>query len=933
MSKSRQIAILFSMLPLLLAFCEQTVSAEEPTDAEKLFALKVHPLLRERCFSCHGQSPDSIEGGLDLTSLKKLKSGGEAFGAGILDLKTPQNSILYRVVAKREQDYAMPPKESEQLTEQQTWWIKDWIAGGAPWPDDKRLAEISNRYAEGIQWQTRGGQSEQWTNRRYQPEDLWAWQPLSTEQPASSGGLHAVDHWIEQKQQAAGIQSAPLADRRTLIRRATYDLLGVPPDPADVEAFVADSRSDEVAWEDLVQQLLNDPRYGEQWGRHWLDVVRYADSSGFANDWERPNAWRYRDYVIRAFNNDVPYDQFIREQIAGDELAERFTEVPEDSDRRAELLIAAGFLRMGPWEQTGMSVAKVTRQQYLDDVTDTVGQVFLGQALQCCRCHDHKFDPLPTQDYYAFQAIFATTQFAEVDAQWLAEENRNGMEADRSAKQRKSAANQALLNQLAKVRAENEREWFRERNLPWSSRKEAQQAGAAPDQLPTRNLLTTPSEFGQDRIARKWQRKFAWEMDRYKPIAFTVYSGKTVLVNQVSERRPKPQQPTKAGQLEQTAVLNGGDLFSRGAAVQPAVLSAVPGGGEYQIPSEISGRRTALADWLVHPSNPLTARVMVNRIWQWHFGRGLAGNPNNFGATGKKPTHPELLDWLATEFVDHGWSIKHLHKVLMMSETYRRTSQHPEAAKMVEHDPENQLYAYFQPRRLAAEELRDAMLTVSNELNPEMGGIPVRPDMNLEAALQPRMIMGTFAPGYEPNPQPRDRNRRTVYALKLRGLRDPFLETFNQPGSETSCELRDSSTISPQALTLMNSDETADRALAFAADVLKKTDSAQQAVRVIFQRAYGRNPTADELAVTIRFWHDQESVQSKLTFAPREYPTEIIRKASEENTGQPFTFREQLFGYEDYVHDLQPHETDARTRAMADVCLAILNSNEFAFVY
>ena len=324
---------------------------------------------------------------------------------------------------------------------------------------------------------------------------------------------------------------------------------------------------------------------------------------------------------------------------------------------------------------------------------------------------------------------------------------------------------------------------------------------------------------------------------------------------------------------------------------------------------------------------------MANRVWQYHFGRGIAGTPNNFGSTGDKPTHPELLDWLASDFRDNGWSIKRLHRIIMNSDAYRRSSSHPQTEKVREADPNRISYAIFRPRRLAAEELRDTMLAVSGELNRTIGGIPVRPDMNLEAALQPRMIMGTFAPSYVPNPKPEQRNRRTIYALKLRGHRDPFMETFNQPGTDKSCELRESSTVTPQALTLFNSLETSDRALAFANRVITETESDQAAVDRIFQLAFQREPTPGERTATIQHWQRMTKVQGNMKHEPRIYPTEVTRRAVEENTGEPFEFKEHLFVYEDYVPDLEPHQVDARTRGLADVCLAILNSNEIAYVY
>ena len=916
------------------------VLGDQVTEADKLFALKVRPLLREKCLACHGADPEKTEGRFDLTSREKLLTGGESFGSDVVVPGNAAESYLYSIVKRAEPDFAMPPKESEQLTEEETWWIRDWINGGAPWPDDKRVAEIYDRYAEGVTWTTSGGLSDEWTKRKYKPEDLWAYQPLWKNEGGrlkNATSSAAIDVLIGDRMQAAGVKTAPGANRQILIRRAFFDLTGLPPIPGDVAAFVGDSRSDDVVCAELIDQLLDSPHYGEQWGRHWLDVVRYADSSGFANDWERPNAWRYRDYVIRAFNDDKPYDQFIREQIAGDEIvARRKADGGKPDSATAtdtELLLAAGFLRMGPWEHTGMSVAKVTRQLFLDDITDSVGQVFLAHALQCCRCHDHKFDPIPTEDYYSFQAVFATTQFAEVDTEWLAGENQSGIEEDRGYHQMRQQANSEMLSVLSKKKADNDREWFEERGLPYKSRAEAKQARAPQEHFPPNNLLKTPNDFGQDRIGRKWQLRFPWELDRYQSIAFTVYSGKTPAMRNVAARIRKPPNPMAKGRLENTAILTGGDLFAPAKPVAPAVLSAVPGGLEFEVPDTVEGRRSALADWIASPQNTLTARVMVNRIWQHHFGRGLAGNPNNFGTTGKKPTHPELLDWLAGEFIRSGWSVKHMHRLIMMSDTYRQSSSHPDAKSLAEKDSGSQLYAAFRPRRLTAEELRDAMLAVSGELNPAIGGIPIRSDMNLEAALQPRMIMGTFAPSYVPNPKPEDRNRRSVYALKLRGHRDPMMETFNQPGSEKSCEIRDSSTISPQALTLLNSDETNDRALAFAADVRRKTDSDKSAIEAIFQRAFGRRPAAEETAAAIQHWREMEIVQSRLTFQPREYPTEVVRRASEENTGEPFTFTERLFVYDDYVHDLQPHEVDAKTRALADVCLAILNSNEFVFVY
>jgi len=490
-----------------------------------------------------------------------------------------------------------------------------------------------------------------------------------------------------------------------------------------------------------------------------------------------------------------------------------------------------------------------------------------------------------------------------------------------------------LGQRLKKQTAENERNWFKDKGLPYKSRAEAKKAKAPKEHFPPARLRITPADYGQERIFRKWQTRFSWETDRYQPVAFSIYSGKTPSLRNVTNRLKKPDDVMAAGRLEQTAILTGGDLFAAAAKVEPAVLSAVPGAMEFQIPSDAVGRRTALADWITSKDNTLTSRVMVNRIWHYHFGRGIAANPNNFGTTGKKPTHPKLLDWLAREFMANKWSIKQMHRLIMTSRAYRRSTNHPDSKQLADHDPDNKLYAVFLPRRLEAEELRDTMLAVSGELNREAGGVPIRPDMNMEAALQPRMIMGTFAPSYVPNPTPDQRNRRSVYALKLRGHRDPMMETFNQPGSEKSCEIRDTSTVAPQALTLLNSDETADRALAFASRVLKNTKSDDAAIDRVFRDAFGRSPTDQEAADSLAHWQEMTSVEKQITYKPRVYPSEVVREAIDENTGKPFSFTERLFVYDDYVHDRQPHEVDARARGLADLCLAILNSNEFVFVY
>jgi hypothetical protein len=766
-----------------------------------------------------------------------------------------------------------------------------------------------------------------------------------------------------------GVTPAPPADRRTLIRRATFDLTGLPPAPLDIAAFLDDPLPDSQAFAKVVERLLASPQYGEHWGRHWLDVVRYADSSGFANDYERGNTWRYRDYVIRSFNDDKPYDQFIIEQIAGDELFEQEVENPKSEIRnpKSELLIATGMLRMGPWELTGMEVAKIARQRFLDDVTDVVGQAFMSHTLQCARCHDHKFDPIPTRDYYSFQACFATTQLVERPAPFMPQENVSGFEEKQDLLKRR-AEHLAVLKRLDAKSLAAVPAWYAEHKLDraaWDQAvAEAMKGGGAKQgrrkeftelfdgargilgrrgvpesQYPQKHLGFSVEDFGHERIARKGLERIRWEMERYEPVAFAVYSGRTPDMKAVTAPLKMPADPMTAGELEETSILGGGDPFSPTQKVQPGVLSVItslnPNQSEIRNPkSEISGRRLDLAKWIASPTNPLTTRSIVNRVWQWHFGKAIAGNPNNFGGSGKKPSQPELLDWLAQELVNKKWSLKEMHRLIMSSEAYRRSADHPDRKMLAEKDPEGVSCAVFQVRRMRAEEMRDAMLAASGELNLTMGGIPVRPEINLEAALQPRQVMGTFAAAWQPNPLPAQRHRRSVYALKIRGLADPFMEVFNEPSPEFSCEGRDASNVTPQVFSLFNSEATYDRAVALALRVQKEAGSDKaHAIALAHELTCGTPLAAESRDALLAHWATMKARHEKLVLASTPPPRSVVREAVEENTGEKFTFTERLHAYESFVPDKKMTDVDADTRGLAEVCLVLLNSNQFAFVY
>ena len=940
-------------------------------EAEELFVHRVLPLLQAKCFACHGDDPDDIKGEFNMLSREGLLQGGES-GEPALIPGQPDESPLVQAI--RWESYEMPPKENDRLRPEEIEHFVEWIRASAPWPAPERIEAIRKatdakwNSEDGVVVRTSGGLSPDWTNRRYDPENLWAYQPLPAqiEVPDVPGFSHPIDAFIHARLNELGLKAADSADRATLIRRVTFDLIGLPPTPGEIDAFVQDPADDTTAFEKVIERLLASPHYGEQWARHWLDVVRYADSSGYANDYERGTTWRYRDYVVRAFNSDKPYDQFIREQIAGDEL----------DPSNPEYLIATGFLRMGPWELTGMEVAKVARQRFLDDVTDAVGQVFLGHMLQCARCHDHKFDPVPTQDYYSIQAVFATTQLADRPADFLPVENTSGFEERKHLQKRRQHYQKTLQEVAQKITVDAARTWFEDNDRDPSEfkrvlkelqsrkgkkkqavsvngiRAEMAKQNVDPSLIPPRHVGFEPRDFGLERVGRKGLQRLKWREERYRPIAFSVYTGKTPRMNSVYAPLRLPEDPDKNAELETTSILAGGDPFSPVQEVTPSALSVACGNWsecDLTTADQLEGRRAELADWIADARNPLTARVMMNRLWQWHFGQAIAGNPNNFGATGKKPTHPALLDYLARQFIDSGWSVKSMHRLILTSQTYRRASHHAAPDEVSSRDPENQSYAVFQVRRLEAEEIRDTMLAASGELNRTLGGIPIRPEMNLEAALQPRQVMGTFAEAWQPNPLPEQRHRRSLYALKLRGQRDPFMEIFNAPSPDLSCEARDTSTVTPQVFAMFNSEITFDRALALAYRVTKEiaataksnpAPTPQDTVSVkpahivrIFRLTCGRKPEPQETAACLEHWRTMTSRHESLQFDPPNYPLSVERHAVEENTGEKFSFTEPLEVYADFVPDLKAHDASASLRGLAEVCLVIMNSNEFAYVY
>jgi hypothetical protein len=843
--------------PILSVVCILARAQEPSGEGDLIFQKTVGPTLRQRCGGCHGVAIQSGNLRLD-TRDALLKGGGRGTAVAPGD---PGHSLL---IAAVEQTGALKMPPGGKLPTETIASIRRWIELGAPWSNEQPKTDSA------------GGDA------------TWAFQPLTKPAiPQGAATAGAIDRFIQAKLEEKHLAAAKRADRPTLIRRATYDLWGLPPTLADIENFVKDPAPDRDAFAKVVDRLLASPHYGERWGRHWLDVVRYADTGGFSNDFERPNAWRYRDYVIRSFNQDKAFDGFVREQIAGDEIA----------GGSPEALVATGFMRMGPWEHTGMSVAAVTRQEWLDDVTHSTAATFLGVTMECARCHDHKFDPLPTRDYYRLQAVFATTNFADRPAPFLAGEAKPDFAEGRALMvelQKRVDAKIAEFGQLTLMRLAKQMGLSGPEAIPEARAKEAVR----------RQELLTPEEFERYKIFNKRKELYARSVTRYDPVAYSVQDGTS---------------------LPETHILPVGNLQTPGALVTPGVPGAVVlrTSLKTEVPQVSENRRLALAQWLASADNPLTVRVIVNRIWGWHFGHGIVATPNDFGKLGKRPTHPELLDWLSGYFVEHGWSIKEMHKLIMLSDAYQRDSS-PAGAAAREADPEAAWLSYFPPRRLDAEEILDTMLADSGELSADRGGPGTFPEINLDVANQPQQIMGTLMPAYRPSATRAERDRRMIYAYQKRNQPNPMLDVLNGPSFNESAPTRDATTIPTQAFAMLNSAFANHRALALAA----RAGSLDQA----FLLAVGRHPSAQEAKLAGDFLRQRESYYRQHPPQPEAPLKPLVRSITSELTGTAVQVEEDQMPVK-YEEDLKPSDVNAQVRALADLALALFNTNEFVYVY
>lgn len=692
-----------------------------------------------------------------------------------------------------------------------------------------------------------------------------------------------LDAFILAALEEKGLRPNGPADKLTLLRRVTFDLTGLAPTVAEQHDFLADESPD--AFARVVDRLLDSPHYGERWAQHWLDIVRYAESDGFKSDDLRPAAHRYRDYVIRAFNADLPYDRFIRQQLAGDEFE------PDN----LEALVATGLNRLYPDESNAANVMQ-RRQEIRDELTDNTALTFLGLTVGCAQCHDHKFDPITQVDFFRLQAFFAPmlpqdeTPLASHDEQQRHDEQKAVWEST-----------------TADIRAEME-------SLLAGQREAVMNDGLEKFDPSLRDcVLTAPEE------RTSLQQQLAFQMMRYiRPklggLADNLKGPKKeryeTLEKQLAEfDQLKPAAlPTAmtvidaAGPAPATHRLAVGDHRKPLEEVQPG-FPAFLGNSEPAIAprGSSSGRRAALADWLCRADHPLTARVMVNRIWQHHFGEGIVATPNDFGAMGQPASHPELLDWLAVEFVERGWSVKEMHRLMVTSATYRQSSlvdlDRPEVAKALEVDGQNRLLWHARRRRLESEAIRDVMLQLSAQLNERMFGKSAQPE------LPPGMDQTA---SWKPDKNPHDRQRRSIYVLARRNLRYPLLDVFDMPDMHNSCAQRPRTTTAPQALTLMNGEFTLEQARAWSGRLLVEHGADEgAAIRAAFQQAFSRAPTDYELTGGQRFLADQA--------------------ASIDHTGDA-TAADTL------PHPIPPNLEPAKSAAWVDFCHALLNSNELVYL-
>jgi hypothetical protein len=835
------------------------------------FDKDVLPILSSNCLKCHGEKLQLSK--LDLRSRSGMLKGGE-HGPAIVP-GDAEASRLYRLVSGKEKP-SMPL--DGKLSDAQVATLRDWITQGAAW-GGKNAVDGNGSSSTSLEEMEIPAEAKQyWAYRKPVRPPL----PHIANQQWSH---HPIDAFLMEAFEKQGLIPAPPADPATLIRRASLDLIGLPPSPKEVATFVNDTSPD--AWERLIDRLLASPHYGERWGRHWLDVARYADSNGFEHDFDRPTAWRYRDYVIQSFNQDKPYNIFVAEQLAGDEL-----DRPSFDSR-----IATGFLRAGPRVGFREKDNPQYRFDYLDDMIATTSMGMLGLTVQCARCHNHKFDPIPQKDYYRLQAVF----FPYVDVNYY-KASEEETAAFLARQQEVDSKIKRLYEQIGALEAPYRERIFLTEVLnrfpedarvavrtPESERKPGQklladqllQAVGVPDKSVEQALS---AEDKARRIALKVKiQELEKQRPKELPSGIGITDGDYRFApdgpgDEAAPGKGLKQDPNLHGSYLHTAdgpfrplpsyFLVRGDMNSRGSQMEPGFVSVITEG---EPPTTIppasgrtSGRRRALAEWIGSAENPLTARVIVNRIWHHHFGRGIVATLNNFGKMGEKPTHPELLDWLASEFISRGWSVKQMHRLIMTSNAYRMSSEFNNDANW-KLDPDNHLLWKFRIQRLDAEALRDSILVASGSLNPEVGGPPIFPQV--DSSVLSSMRHGIW----KTNEKEPAIYRRSVYVYRKRGMPFPLFDVFDLPDQNVTCDRRYVSTVPTQALTLLNDQFVLDQAAALAARVLSEAGPELPAqVSRGYLITLGRLPSDEERRLNIVFlehqhhYHQERSAQTTL---------------------------------------------------------------------
>jgi len=867
---------------------QANVGEMKAATTESEYHKSIQPLLVSKCIKCHGS--EKQKGGLRLEKKAAAFKGGDSGEPAIVPGKSMDSRLLKLVIAKDENE-RMPP-EGEPLTGPQIELLKKWIDAGAEWPETDSPTSKPARLEMVVTDEDR---------------NHWSFRPLQTVTPPvvvdQAWIRNSVDQFVRHTQEAKGLTSAAIANARTLIRRVYFDVIGLPPMLIDNGGMLHEQTlgididpvailNQPAAYSALINQLLASPHYGERWARHWLDVARYADSNGQEGDADRPDAYRFRDFVIHSFNDDLPYDTFVRWQLAGDEIA------PDNP----QAIAATGFIVAGnstmlnvPMEEEKLR----NRANELDDMVSTTAQAFLGMTLACARCHDHKYDPLPTRDYYRMMCAFNSGDRVDVP-----------LASPAVVKDRRDATDawQKQMNAAQKKRDE----WLKTARQPIARQVLAEKVAKLQISDDEKKLLLDNSDDpAAKKLADKYKKELKIDDAEYVAALSSEQQANwkelDTAVKQIADQKPASL-PTGfafadfSSEPRETWLFERGDFMARNERLSLGFLTVMQRNKSaddyWNAAREPKGRddstqqRHAMADWMTdteHGAGVLLARVITNRVWQHHFGDGIVRTVSDFGARGDAPTHPELLEWLTAEFINHGWSVKHLHRLILNSHTYRQGVA-PNAANNTI-DPENKFLWRRRPQRLESEILRDSMLTVAGSINSEMFGPSVKPPIPGEA-MQARNVKNPYPQNLSDTVETR---RRSIYMFHKRVVQYPLMQAFDAPDAQVSCGQRTNTTVAPQALALLNDPFVRLRSEEFAQRLIHEagSDGAAQ-IRSAFQAGLARQPDNDELKVAKTFLAEQSAARK--------------------------------------IHDQKLTDDAAKTLALTDFCQMVFSFNEFIYV-